>query len=107
MTLHSLIAHDGLWRMAEHLRHIQVERLHAVALYEREMGIASGFTHHIQWGTLALSNFPDMLDMLFVDEQTHAFLTLIGDNLLGGEGLVSDGQLGHVDATAAVFHQFG
>ena len=68
--------------MAEHLSHVEVERLDAVALLETEVGIAGGLTDHIQWGTLALGNLAYMLDMLFVNEQAHTFLTLIGDNFL-------------------------
>ena len=82
MTLYSIVSHDSLRRVAEHLSHIEVEWLHTVALLEREMGIASGLTNHIQRGTLALCNLTDMFDMLFVDEQAHTFLTLVGDDLL-------------------------
>ena len=68
--------------MTKHLSHIQIERLHTVALLEREVGIASGFTYYIQWSTLTLSNLTYMLDMLLVDEQAHTLLTLVSDNLL-------------------------
>ena len=67
--------------MTEHLGHIKVERLDAVTLLEREMGIASCLTNHIQRSTLTLSNLSYVLDMLFVDEQSHTLLTLIGDDL--------------------------
>ena len=82
MALYSIILHDGLWRVTEHLSDIEVERLHTVALLEREVGIASGLTNDIQRSTLALSNLTYMFDMLLVDEQTHTLLTLVGDNLL-------------------------
>ena len=90
MPLHGLVAHDGFGRMTEHLRHIEVEGLHTIGLHEREMGVAGGLAHHIQRGALALGYLAHMLDMLLVDEQAHTFLTLIGDDLLGGECLVAN-----------------
>ena len=68
--------------MTEHLGHIEVERLDAVALLEREVGIAGGLADHIQRGTLTLGNLAHMLDMLFVNEQAHALLTLVGNDFL-------------------------
>ena len=82
MTLYSIIFHNGLWRVPEHLSHIQIKWLHAVALLEREVGIASGFPDYIQRGTLTLGNLTYMFDMLLVDEQAHTLLTLVGDDLL-------------------------
>ena len=82
MTLYSIVAHDGFGGMPEHLRHIQVEGLHAIALLEGEMSVARGFADHIQRGTLALGDTTYVFDMLLVDEQAHALLTLVGDNLL-------------------------
>ena len=69
------------------------------------MRITSGLTHHIQRSTFTLSDASYMVDMLFVDEQTHTLLTLIGNDLLGRKGLVTDGQLGHVNASTALFHE--
>ena len=43
--------------------------------------------------------------MLLVDEEAHALLTLIGNDLFAGEGLVADGQFGHVDFATALFDQ--
>ena len=91
VVLDSLVDHHGLGRVAEHLCHVEVERLHAVALHKAEVGVACGLADDIQRGTLALS-----------DEQSHALLALVGDDLLGRECLVADRQLGHVDLAAAV-----
>ena len=44
--------------------------------------------------------------MLVLDEQTHALLTLVGNDLLGGERLVADRKLRHVDLATAVFNEF-
>ena len=69
--------------MAEHLCHIEVEGLHAIGLAEREVSIARGLAHHIKRSTLALGNLPHVVDVLLVDEQAHAFLTLVGNDFLG------------------------
>ena len=69
--------------MTEHLRHVKVERLHAVPLLEREVGIARRLADNIQRGTFALSNLLHMLYVLLVNEQSHALLALVGNNLLG------------------------
>ena len=82
VTLHRIIFHDGLWRVPEHLSHVEVEGFHTITLLEREVGIASGLTDDIQRSTLTLSNLPHMFDMLLVDKQAHTFLTLVGDDLL-------------------------
>ena len=91
--------------MSEHLSHVEVERLHAVALHKAEVGVARSLTDDIQRGTLALSDLLHVLKVLLVDEQSHALLTLVGDDLFCRERLVADGQLGHVDLTAAVFNK--
>ena len=91
--------------MAEHLGHVEVEGLHAVALYEREVGVASGLADDIERGTLALGNAAHVVNVLLVDEQAHALLTLVSNDFLRREGLVADGQFGHVDAAAALLNQ--
>ena len=107
MTLNGLVAHDGLRRVTEHLGHIEVEGLDAVGLLEREVGVAGGLADHIQRGTLALGNAAHMLDVLLVDEQSHALLALVGNDLLGAQRLVANGQLTHVNLTATLLHQLG
>ena len=93
--------------MAEHLGDIQVEGLHTVALLEGEVGIARGLADDIHRSALALGNLLHVLDMLLVNEQTHALLTLVGYNLLRRECLVADRQLGHVYLTATLLNKFG
>ena len=105
MTLYGLIAHDGLGRVAEHLCHIKVERFHAVGLLEREVGVAGSLTYHIERGTLALGNLAHMLNMFLVDEQSHALLTLVGNNLFGTQCLVANGKLAHIYLAATFLDQ--
>ncbi len=91
--------------MSEHLCHVKVEWLHAVALNEREVCIACRLAYYIQWGTLALGNLPNMFDMLLVDEESHALLTLVGNDFLCREGFVADRQLCHVYLAATLFYK--
>ena len=93
--------------MTEHLCHIQIEGFYAIALNEREVGVASGLANHIQRSTFTLGNTAHMVDMLLVDKQSHTLLTLIGNDFLGRQCLVADGQLGHVDTSAALLNQLG
>ena len=69
--------------MAEHLGYVQIERLYAIALLEREVGIAGGLADNIHRGTLALGNLLYVFDVFLVNQQTHALLTLVGNDFLG------------------------
>ena len=71
------------------------------------MGVAGGLADYIERGTLALGDTLHMLEMLLVDEQTHALLALVGDDFLGAEGLVADRQTGHVYLATTAFNQLG
>ena len=73
-ALNGLICHDCLWRMTEHLSHVQVEWLDTIALDKREVGIACGLTDNIHRCTLTLSNLLHVVEMLLVNEQAHALL---------------------------------
>ena len=104
---HRLVNHHRLGRMSEHLSHIHVEGLHSVGLAEREVGVARRLAYHIERSTLALGYLAHTVDVLLVDEQSHALLTLVGDDLLGREGLVADGQLRHVYLAATLLDKLG
>ena len=106
VSLHGVVTHDGLGRVTEHLGNVEVERLDAVALDKREVGIARGLTDHIQRRTLTLSNLTHVFNVFLVNQQSHAFLTLIGNDFLCRERLVTDGKLRHVDSSSALFNQF-
>ncbi len=105
MALYSIILHNGLWRVTEHLSNIQIEWLHTIALLEREVGIASGLTYYIQRSTLALSNLSNVLNVLLVDEQAHTLLTLVGNDFLARKGLVTDRQFGHINLTTTLLNE--
>ena len=91
--------------MSEHLGHIEVERLHAIALLEREVGVACGASHHIERCALACGDLLHLVELVVLDEQSHALLALVGNDFLGREGLVADGQLGHVDLAATLLNE--
>ena len=105
VVLYGVVAHDGLGRVAEHLGHVEVEGLDAVALLEGEVGVAGGLADDIHRCALALGYLLHVLDVLLVDQQAHALLALVGDNLLRGERLVADGQLRHVYLAAALLDE--
>ena len=68
VAFNGVVYHYCLGRMAKHLRHIQVERLSAVGLFEGEVGIARCLAHHIERCSFALGNLPYAFDMLLVDK---------------------------------------
>ena len=101
-----LVHHNGLRGVAEHLLDVEVERLHAVALGEAEVSVARRLAHHIHRRPLAFGDLAHVFEVLLVDEQAHAFLRFVGNHFLGAQRRVADGQPVHVDAAAAVLHQF-
>ena len=70
------------------------------------MGIACGLTDDIERSALALCDLADMIQMLFLDEQAHTLLTLIGNDFLRRKCRIADGQLGHIDETATLLNEF-
>ena len=103
--LHRLVAHDGFGRVAKHLGHIQVERALAIPLLEGEMGVAGGLADDVKRGALPFGYLADVLDVLLVDEETHAFLAFVGDDFLSRKRRIADGKLRHVDESAALFYK--
>ena len=97
------VNHYCLGRMPEHLRHVQVEGAYAVALLEGKVGISCRLADNIHRGTLALGNTPHVVEVFLFNKQTHTLLALVGNNLLGRECGVADGQLGHVDKSSTLF----
>ena len=69
------------------------------------MSIACGLTYYIHRSTLTLCYLAHMLNMLLVNEQAHALLTLIGNDFLCAQCLVADRQLRHVNATATLLNK--
>ncbi len=93
--------------MTEHLSHVEVERLHTIGLFEAEVSVASCLAHHVHRSTLTVGNLLNLTDIFLVDEQSHAFLALVGDDFLGAQGLVADRQLSHIDLATALLYQLG
>ena len=104
-ALHGLVHHHGLGRRTEHLFNGQVEGTNAIGLFEGEAVVACCLTNGVHGSALTLGNAAYVFDGLLVDEQTHALLTLVGNNLLSRESLVADGQLIHVDDATTLFNQ--
>ena len=106
-ALHRHVGHHRLGRVAEHLCDIEVEGALAVGLFEGEVRITRGFAHHIEGRTFALGNAAHVVDVLFLNEEAHALLTLVGDDFLGRKRRIAHGQAAHVDGAAALFDEFG
>ena len=102
----SLVDHDGLRRMAEHLSDVEVERPDAIALLKSEMGVASRFANDIHRRPLTLGDAPHVVKVFLLDKEAHSLLAFIGDDFLGRKRLVPNGELRHVDQSAAILHQF-
>ena len=75
--------------MSEHLGHVEVKWALAIALFEGEVGVASGFANHIHRGAFALCNLANVFEVFLLNEQSHALLTLVGNDFLGRERLGS------------------
>ena len=105
MALNGLVLHHCLWSVAEHLRYVEVERTFSIALNEREVSVAGRFADDIHRSTLAVGNLFHVVEVLFVDENAHALLRLVGNYLLGAERLVAYWQLCHVDAAATFAYE--
>ena len=106
-ALHRHVGHHRLGRVAEHLCDIEVEGAFAVGLFEGEVRIARGFAHHIEGRTFALGNAAHVVDVLFLNEEAHALLALVGDDFFGRKRRIAHGQATHVDGAAALFDEFG
>ena len=81
--LYSDIGHDCLWRVSKHLCYIKVERLYTVTLNKAKVSISCGMSHHVHGRTLSFCNLFHVVKMLFINEQSHAFLAFIGNNFFG------------------------
>ena len=93
--------------MAKHLSHIEVERTFAVSLLEGEVGIAGCFANNIKRSALTFCYLAYVFDVLFVDEQAHAFLTFVGDDFLCRKGGVANGKFCHINKSTALFYELG
>ena len=95
-VLDCIISHNGLRRMSEHIGNIEVEGTHSVALFKGKVSIASSFTNNIQRSTLALGNLANVVEMLFLNEQSHTLLTFVGYNFFARQSLVTNWQFRHI-----------
>ena len=106
MAFHRLVYHVCLRRRAEHLAHCQVKRSYTVCLLESEAMVPRRFTHHIHRCTFTFSHFAYMFQRFLLNQESHALLTLVGNDLLWRKRFVTDRKLVHLNETAAIFYQF-
>ena len=105
-TCYGHVFHDGFRAGAEHLFYGEVEGTYAVGLFEGKAVIAGGFADGIHGSAFTVGNALYVFDGLFIDEQAHTFLALVGNDFLGAEGGVAHGEFVHMDETAAFLHEF-
>ena len=106
-TFHRLISHDSLRTMTKHLSHIEVERSLPIPLLEGEMGISCRLSDYIKRSALPFCNLADMLDVLLVDEESHAFLAFVGDDFLSRKCWVANRKFRHINESATLFYKLG
>ena len=97
MTFHGLVHHIGLGGRSEHLFYGEVKRTYTVSLLEGKAMVAGRFTDYVHRGTLTFGYLAYMFDGLFLNQQAHAFLAFVGNDFLGRQSRVTDGQLAHVN----------
>ena len=102
-----MILHDRSWRFAEHIFQLDVDRFHAVGLFEDELHVVGRFAYHIHRRAFAVGNAPYTGNIFFFHQQAHTFLAFVTHDFLCGKCRVADRQLAHVDMSAGCFHQFG
>ena len=102
-----LVHHIGLGRGAEHIRQSQVNGLVSPCLFEGQVHILRGASYDIHRSTLTLGDACDALYIFALDEQAHTLLALVADDLLGGKGLVPDGEGAEVKVSACRLHELG
>ena len=102
-----MVLHDRSRRFTEHIFQLDIDRFHAVGLFENKLHIVGRFTHHIHRRTFAVGNAPYAGNIFFLHQQAHAFLAFVTHDFLRGKCRVTDRQLAHIDMSAGCFHQFG
>ena len=87
----SLIVKRGLGRLAEQVRQVQVDRVLPFIL-KNETHVAGNLTHFIHGCTFPVGDFFHQFHILLFNDQSHALLRLIADDLLGRQRRVANGQ---------------
>ena len=105
LVIYLLVVDNSLGRRAEHIRHGQINGLAAVFLTEDEAGVVGGFAHHIEGSLLAFGYLTHLLNIFVAEHQTHAFLTLIADNLLCRKRNIAYRQSVDIDLAARGLNQ--
>ena len=101
-----VVGHHRAGCLAEHVVHGQVDGFHPVGLTEYEAVVAGRLAHYVEGGALAVGYLTDAVNIFFVDDDTHALLTLVTYDFLGREGGVAHRELVHVDDTTRLLHKF-
>ena len=93
-------------RLAEHILQFQVDRLLARFVVDKsKLHVARRLADHIERRTFTLGNAAQFVDILLFDDESHALLRLVADDLLRAEGRIADRQVLHVDPPAGRLDQ--
>ena len=104
---HRVILDHRARRFTDHVIQTEVDRLVTVGTLEDELHVARRLTHHVHRRTLTVGDTFDQIDILILHQEAHALLALVADDLLVGQGRVTDRQLVHIDLTTRRLHQLG
>ena len=105
--LDRVVAHDRARWLTEHIFQLDVDRLDAIGLLEDELHVVGRLAYDVHRGALAVGDAFYPRHVLLLEQQAHALLALVADDLLGGERRVADRQLAHVDVAACRLNQLG
>ena len=101
-----MIAHDGAGWLTKHIFQLDINRFHAVSLFEDKLHIVGSFTYNIHRSTFTVSNPFHPFYVFFFHQQAHAFLTFITDDFLCRQGRITNWQFTHINMSTGCFHQF-
>ena len=102
----SLVIQYRLRCAAEEVGDSQVDGSLAFLADETQALVASHLAHLVIRGALTLGGLLDDVLVLLVDQEAHALLRLVTDDLLVGQGRVANGQVVDVHHAARVLDEF-
>ena len=84
------VLHDGAGGIAEHIFQAEVDRAGAVALSKDKPHVARSLAHDVHRCALPFGDAPHAGGILVLNQQAHALLALVANNLACGEGRIAD-----------------
>ena len=108
MFFFTLVLHDRLRRIPEHIGHLQVDWLFpGLPVLEHETVISGRFPYHVHRCAFAVSHPLQCCHVPGFNHESHALLRFVTHDLLVGKCRITHGQLIQMNQTSRFFHQFG